>query len=145
MARLSEAMIEEHEGQVPGVSSRTPYIRYSQERDLPMLLAIRNATFISHGQLFEQLVATGSEVSRRACNWRIQRLVRAGVVSKMPPQLPYCGPVYTISQSGLACLESCGQGLISLTSESKSLANPAQVQHYLELGRSRLRFGGRKC
>jgi hypothetical protein len=88
MGRLSEAMIEEYEGQVPGASSRTTYIRYSQERDLPMLLAIRNATFISHGQLFEQLVATGSEVSRRACNWRIQRLVRAGVVSKMPPQLP---------------------------------------------------------
>src|SRR5260370_9681669 len=133
MGRLSEAMIEEYEGQVPGASPRTTYIRYSQERDLPMLLAIRNATFISHGQLFEQLVATGSEVSRRACNWRIQRLIRAGVVSKMPPQLPYCGPVYTISRSGLACLESCGQGLISLTSESKSLANPAQVQHYLEL------------
>jgi len=140
MGRVGEAMIEEYEGQVPGASSRTTYIRYSQERDLPMLLAIRNATFISHGQLFEQLVATGSEVSRRACNWRIQRLVRAGVVSKMPPQLPYCGPVYTISRSGLACLESCGQGLISLTSESKSLANPAQVQHYLELGEIQAAF-----
>ena len=105
-----------------------------------MLLAIRNATFMSHGQLFEQLVATGSEASRRACNWRIQRLVQAGVVSKMPPQLPYGGPVYTISRSGLACLESCGHGLISLTSESNSLANPAQVQHYLELGEIQAAF-----
>jgi hypothetical protein len=112
MGRLSEAMIEEYEEQVSVAGSRTTYIRYSRERDLPMLLAIRNATFISHGQMFEQLVATGSEVSRRACNWRIQRLVRAGVVSKMPPQLPYSGPVYTISRSGLACLESCGQGLM---------------------------------
>jgi hypothetical protein len=66
MGRLSEAMIEEYETRGPGASSRTTYIRYSEERDLPMLLAIRNATFISHGQLFEQLVATGSELSRRA-------------------------------------------------------------------------------
>lgn len=140
MGRLSEAMMEEYEGQVTGASSRTTYIRYSQERDLPMLLAIRNATFMSHGQLFEQLVSTGSEVSRRACNWRIQRLVQAGVVSKIPPQLPYGGPVYTISRSGLACLESCGHGLISLTSESKSLANPTQVPHYLELGEIQAAF-----
>ena len=36
--------------------------------------------------------------------------------------------------------ESCGQGLISLTSESKSLANPGQVQHYLELGEIQAAF-----
>ena len=40
MGRLSEAMIDEYEEQVPGDSSKTTYIRYSQERDLPMLLAI---------------------------------------------------------------------------------------------------------
>ena len=133
MERFSEAVIEEYQGHngSGGLSSRS--IRYSQERDLPMLLAIRNATFISHGQLFDHLAAAGSEVSRRSCNWRIKRLVQAGVVTKMPPQLPYCGPVYTISRSGLACLEACGQGLVSLTSDSKSLANPSQTQHYLEL------------
>jgi hypothetical protein len=96
--------------------SRSTNIRYSVERDLPMLLAIRNASFISHGQMFDQLVARGSEASRRAFNWRLQRLVKAGVVVKLPPLLPYCGPFYSISRSGLACLEACGQGLMSLTS-----------------------------
>lgn len=144
MGRLSEAMIEDYVGQVPSDSSRSTYIRYSQERDLPMLLAIRNATFISHGQLFDQLVAAGSEVSRRAFNWRIKRLVQAGVATKMPPQLPYCGPVYTISRSGLACLEACGQGLVSLTSESKSLANLSQTQHYLELAEIQAAFRATK-
>jgi hypothetical protein len=140
MGRNETAVIERHDAAGRTDEPRSANIRYSQERDLPMLLAIRNASFITHGQMFDQLVAGGSEASRRAFNWRIQRLVQAGVVTKLPPQLPYCGPVYSISRSGLACLEACGQGLMSLTSESRTLANPAQVLHYLELGEIQAAF-----
>jgi hypothetical protein len=140
MGRHETAIVEGHGAVDPVEQSRSTYIRYNEERDLPMLLAIRNASFISHGQMFDQLVAKGSEASRRAFNWRIQRLVKAGVVMKMPPQLPYCGPVYAITRSGLACLEACGQGLMSLTSESRSLVNPAQILHYLELGEIQAAF-----
>ena len=52
---------------------------------------------------------------------------------------PFSGPAYTISRQGLACLEACGEGLISITSESKSLPNPRQATHYLELARSEAR------
>jgi hypothetical protein len=140
MERTDETMIEEFGGRKRNSSPKSTYIHYNEKRDLPMLLALRNATFICNGQLYDQLVSTGSEASRRAFNWRIQRLVRAGLVEKLPPTLPYSGAVYRISRSGLVCLEACGEGLVSLTSESKSLANLSQIQHYLELGEIQAAF-----
>ena len=118
-------------------AERASYIHYNAQRDMPMLLAIRNATFICQSQLWDHLLAAGIETSRRSFNWRIQRLTEAGVTRKLPPYLPYPGPVYTITRSGLACLEACGEGLVSLTSDSRSLANMSQMQHYLELGEIR--------
>jgi len=120
--------------------SRSSYIHYNRERDLPLMLAIRNATFISHRQLWDHVKASGLETSRRSFNWRIERLTRAGVTQKLPPLLPYPGPVYTITRAGLACLEACGEGLVSLTSESRKLANANQMQHYLELVEARAAF-----
>lgn len=125
---------------VPASVERPPYIQFNWERDLPLMLAVRNATFISHRQLSEQIRAGGSETGRRSFNWRIERLVRAGMADKLPPQPPYVGPVYTITRAGLACLESCGQGLVSVTSESRTLAKPTQIHHYLELAEIRAAF-----
>src|SRR5579863_3378568 len=121
----------------PALPARSPYIQYNRERDLPLMLAIRNATFISHNQLWEHVHARGLETSRRSFNWRIARLTQAGVAEKLPPLLPYPGPVYTITRAGLACPEACGEGFVSLTSESRTLANPNQMQHYLELAEVR--------
>ena len=121
----------------PALPARSSYIHYNRERDLPLMLAIRNATFISHNQLWEHVHARGLETSRRSFNWRIARLNEAGVAEKLPPLLPYPGPVYTITRAGLACLEACGEGLVCLTSESRTLANPNQMQHYLELAEVR--------
>lgn len=125
---------------VPASVERSPYIQFNWERDLPLMLAVRNATFISHRQLSEQIRAGGSETGRRSFNWRIERLVRAGMADRLPPQPPFVGPVYTITREGLACLESCGQGLVSVTSESRTLAKPSQVHHYLELAEIRAAF-----
>ena len=125
---------------IPTQPARSPYIRYNRERDLPLMLAIRNATFISHRQLWEHVESSGIETSRRSFNWRIERLVRAGMADKLPQHLPYPGPVYTITHEGLACLEACGEGLVSLTSESRSLVNMNQMRHYLELAAIRAAF-----
>ena len=125
---------------IPVPHARSRYIQYSRERDLPMMLAVRNATYISHSQLWEHVQANGSETSRRSFNWRTARLTQAGVIESLPPMLPYPGPVYTITRAGLACLEACGEGLVSLTSESKTLANRIQMQHYLELAEVRAAF-----
>jgi hypothetical protein len=115
-------------------SRRSPtYIQYNPQRDLPLLLAIRNATFICHRQLWDHMSARGIETCRRSFNWRIRRLTDAGIVQKLLPLFPYPGPVYTTTRAGLVCLEACGEGLVSLTSESRTLADPNQIQHYLEL------------
>lgn len=109
------------------------FIHYNRQRDLPLMIAVRNATFISHLQLWRQLEARGLESSKRSFSWRLQRLTDAGAIEKLPPRLPYPGAVYTITRLGLECLEACGEGLVSLHSDSKTLANPAQIQHYLEI------------
>ena len=74
--------------------------------------AIRNAGFISHAQLWEEMETAEVERSRRSFNWRLQRLVQTDLVTKLPPKIPYKGAVYTISRLGLECLEACGDGLM---------------------------------
>jgi hypothetical protein len=113
--------------------SRQRGLQFSYQRDLPMILTVRNASFISYRQLSSQLMSQGSEFNRKGFSWRLNRLVAAGVIQELAPMVPFPGPVYTISRQGLACLEACGEGLISLISESKFLPNPRQATHYLEL------------
>jgi hypothetical protein len=67
----------------------------------------------------------------------LSRLVDLGLVRKLKQTVPFCGPTYTITRYGLGCLESCGEGLLSLTSESRVLPNEAQAAHFLELSEVR--------
>jgi hypothetical protein len=102
-----------------------------------MILAIRNAVFISYGQLYIQLRAQGTEANRQGFSWRLSRLVDLGLVRKMKQIVPFSGPTYTITREGLSCLESCSEGLLSLTSESRVLPSETQAAHFLELGEIR--------
>jgi len=108
-------------------------VQLNSERDLPLLLAVRNSTFVSHDQLFQLMVATGIEHDRRCFNWRIRRLIRGAHVRKTPVVDPYKGVVYSITRFGLAVLESYGEGLISITSDSRNLPSLLQAPHFLEL------------
>jgi hypothetical protein len=71
--------------------------KFSYERDLPMILAIRNAVFISYGQLYIELRAQGTEANRQGFSWRFCRLVGLGVVRKMKQIVPFTGTTYTIT------------------------------------------------
>jgi hypothetical protein len=137
MEQLGTLLISNESADLSEIRERKRAYQFSSERDLPMILAIRNAVFISYGQLYAQLKAHGSETNRQGFSWRLNRLVELGVVRKMPQVFPYRGPTYTITRSGLSCLESCGEGLVSLTSESRSLPNESQAPHFLELGEIR--------
>jgi hypothetical protein len=96
--------MEWHQAEItPPTRSRSRYIQYNRERDLPLMLAIRNATFISHCQLWEHVQANGIETSRRSFNWRIARLTQAGVIEKLPPLLPYPGLVYSVVSMSSDC------------------------------------------
>jgi hypothetical protein len=108
-------------------------VQLSSERDLPLLLAIRNCTFVAHDQLFQLMMETGIEHDRRCFNWRIRRLTKAAHVRKTPAIDPYKGAVYSITRFGLAVLESYGEGLVSVTSGSRNLPSILQAPHFLEL------------
>jgi hypothetical protein len=108
-------------------------VQLSSERDLPLLLAVRNCTFVAHDQLFQLMMETGIEHDRRCFNWRIRRLTKGAHVRKTPAIDPYKGAVYSITRFGLAVLESYGEGLVSVTSESRNLPSILQAPHFLEL------------
>src|SRR5579871_1345598 len=72
--------------------------KISEARDIPALLLIRNATFISHDQLFALLVEKKLESSRRAFNWRVKRYLKCEYVRTIGRVLPYPGEVYTITR-----------------------------------------------
>ena len=141
MERYREDEMTESRAERP-VNARRAYAKYNEKRDLPLLLAVRNSQFITNRQLCAQLLADGTETSRRGFAWRASRLVDLGLIETLPHQFPYSGIVYTITRSGVACLEACGEGLVSQTSGSKNLANRSQTRHYLELGEIRAALRG---
>jgi hypothetical protein len=108
-------------------------VHLSSERDLPLLLAVRNSTFISHDQLFRLLLDAGLEHNRRCFNWRIRRLISGAYVRETPSIAPYKGAIYSITRFGLAVLESYGEGLVSVSSGSRNLPSIVQAPHFLEL------------
>ena len=65
MEQPETALIHREESDKPAIRERIRSYEFSETRDLPMILAVRNATFISHEQLLEQLKAQGSETSRQ--------------------------------------------------------------------------------
>ena len=109
-------------------------VQLNPERDLPLLLHVRNSTFVSHDQLFRWMLEAGLEHNRRSFNWRIRRLIKGAYVHEMAAIHPYRGAVYSITRFGLSILENCGEGLVSVTSESRNLPSVLQGAHFLELG-----------
>ena len=109
-------------------------VQLNPERDLPLLLHVRNSTFVSHDQLFRWMVEAGLEHNRRAFNWRIRRLIKGAYVHETAAIHPHKGAVYSITRFGLSMLENCGEGLVSVTSESRNLPSVLQGAHFLELG-----------
>jgi hypothetical protein len=108
-------------------------VKLNENRDIPLLLHIRNATFISHDQLRRYAFSKGLEQDRRNFNWRVRRFVAGGFVRATPDLCPYVGKVYSITRLGLGILESYGEGLLSITSESRHLPSLLQAPHFLEL------------
>ncbi|HUZ95372.1 MAG TPA: hypothetical protein VMU57_10700 [Edaphobacter sp.] len=115
-------------------------LRLGVERDLPLLLATRNATFVSHDQLFQLMIDAKLERDRRCFNWRLRRLIRGAYIRKLPPIAPYNGVVYSITRFGLATLESYGEGLVNVTSGSRNLPSVLQAPHFLELNKIQQAF-----
>lgn len=110
----------------------------SETRDLPVLLQIRNARFITHEQLYELLSLASYEHSRNSFNWRIRRLLQAEYVSICKGAFGRGAVVYHISRQGLYQLENWGHFATVLNSTTQHLAHISQVHHALELNSIRI-------
>lgn len=119
------------------------YVSISSERDIPMLLHLRNARAISFGQLCDLLMLEGVETVRRSVNWRVSRLQEYGLIERVEQDRFRGEPFFVITQNGLRVLEAHGHSLISLPSTVERIIHYSQVPHAIELVNIRLAL--RRC
>jgi hypothetical protein len=106
----------------------------SMARDVPILLAVRDSTFINRHQIENLVSQTGKPEHWKNRNNRIRRLISPlGQLVVYPQCFPYPGRVFSISREGLRTLELAGMGLLSVTSGTEFLENVNQIPHFLGL------------
>jgi hypothetical protein len=119
------------------------YIALSDACDVPLMLHIRNARAIYFEQLCALLSLDGMAAASRSIRWRVARIEKAGLIARFGAVRHLSRPVFGITQSGLAFLESRGHYLLSLPSTTDQILHPTQIPHALELVNIRLALG--KC
>jgi hypothetical protein len=106
----------------------------SVTRDIPLLLTVRDSTFISRNQIESLIPRTVNPEDWKNRNRRLRRLVGPlGQLVAHPQCFPYPGQVFSITNAGLMTLELAGSGLISVTSGTEVLENINQIPHFLGL------------
>jgi len=119
-------------------------VSVSETRDIPLLLHVRNAKFISHDQLFHILQMAALEYSRESFNWRVKRLSSGHYLSACEGDFGNGTVVYRITRRGLTQLESNGHFAAVLNSKTQHLPHPSQVHHALELNAIQLELAREK-
>lgn len=117
---------------------RKGHVAISEDRDVPVLLHIRNARAITLNQLWELLALEKVEESRRSAQWRVSRLEKSGLIERIDAGRFFREPVFTITTMGMSLLEYRGHTLVSVSSETGHLLHSSQIFHALELVNIRL-------
>lgn len=112
---------------------RKGYIALSDERDVPVLLLIRNARAITFDQICAVATMEGGESSRRSVYWRLSRLEGCELIRRMTFDRFFSQPIFAITPMGLQFLEFRGHSLLSLPSTTKSIVRKSQILHSVEL------------
>jgi hypothetical protein len=107
-------------------------------RDIPLLRQVRNSRFISYQQLFVLLHHAGYEQARNSFNWRIHRLLDSGHIHACENVCHRGHRVYRITQKGLLQLESYGDFMAFVHSQSARPPQISQVFHALDLNEVRV-------
>jgi hypothetical protein len=110
----------------------------SLEKDIPLLVYVRNCKFVSHQQLFEFLQRDGVEASRSSYNWRVQRLLKRHYLESVNSIRWQGCPVYSIARDGLLELETAGLCALAFNSSTRQRREQTGVLHALELNALRL-------
>lgn len=114
------------------------YVSLSDTCDVPVLLQIRNARAVYFEQLRDLILLEGTGIAITSLRWRVTRMEKAGLIQRLSDQRHLGKPVFGITQSGLAFLESRGHFLLSLPSTAEQMLHPTQVPHALEMINIRL-------
>lgn len=114
-------------------------VAISETFDLPLLLHVRNARYISQRQLSSLLEYDESELAHKRLTWRVDRLMRAGYLDTLEQRVSG-QKVHAIARKGLQYLEARGYQLISVTSAMEIFLDPMKMMHSLELAQIRLIF-----
>lgn len=117
---------------------RRGYIVLSEERDVPLLLDIRNARAVTFDQIFSLSVFDRREHDRRCVHWRVTRLEKDRLIQRVRYDRFVSQPIFAISRLGLEFLESRGHYLPALPSTSKDIVRASQILHSVELTKVRL-------
>ena len=115
-------------------------ISISETFDLPLLLHVRNARYISQRQLGSLLQYGDTDLARNRLAWRLARLARSEYI-RVLEQRAHGQKIYSIAHKGLVYLEMMGYGVLSLFSKKKRLLNPMWMMHSLELTDIRIALG----
>src|SRR5262245_44063469 len=108
-------------------------IEISRGHDLPLLRQVIESQFVSHSQLFMFMNLGRYESKRRSFNWRLSRLLEQGLLHRHSLACISGGPLYTITKSGIACLEIQGECYPAAFPISNGRAEEFSVVHALEL------------
>ncbi len=120
---------------------RKGYIALSDDRDVPLLVTIRNARAITYEQICSLALLQGLESSRRSLHWRLTRFEQSELIQRMPFDRFFSQPIFAITQTGLHFLESRGHALLSVPSTVKEVVRKSQVLHSVELVDVRVALG----
>jgi len=112
---------------------RKGYITLSDDRDVPLLLIIRNARAITYDQICSLALIEGRESSRRSLHWRLTRLERSELIQRMTFDRFFSQPIFAITPLGLQFLESRGHCLLSLPATIREVVRKSQILHSVEL------------
>ena len=107
-------------------------IAISEAFDLPLLLHVRNARYISQRQLNILLQYGSTDLAWKRLTWRLDRLTRSEYIHALQ-QRAHGQKIYSIAHKGLRYLEMMGYGVLSLPSKKNRLLDPILMMHSLEL------------
>ncbi|HTF66056.1 MAG TPA: hypothetical protein VK638_25555 [Edaphobacter sp.] len=114
-------------------------IAINERFDLPLLLHVRDARYISQRQLIALLQYGDTDLARKRLAWRVDRLVQAGYLGTLEQRV-FGQKIHSIARKGLQYLEARGHQLISVTSAMETFLDPIKMMHSLELVQIRLIF-----
>src|SRR5215510_14047950 len=111
-------------------------ITLSPTRDIPLLLQVLHSRLITHEQLQEFMLLDNHEVKQACFNWRVRRLVQAGLLNRECARPITPSPVYSITPVAAEILAEHSPVLDN--GKQKDVASANHLRHSIGLNELRL-------